>query len=189
MSAEQALKPLSADEFYELSDPPEGGKMELVCGRVLIHMPPGGEHGLIVGRIDRALGNFADHHRLGVVGPETGFRLFEVPDTVRGPDVYFVRADRLIDGRMPKTYYPGYPDLAVEVVSPDDRDRDVDQKLREYLDGGTPRVWLVRPESKTVAVHTPDGLSRTFVDGDVLQSTEAGFTTDGFELPVARIFE
>ncbi len=189
MTAEQALKPLSADEFYELSDPPEGGRMELVCGRVLTYMPVGGEHGLIAGRIDRALGNFADHHHLGIVGPETGFRLFEVPDTVRGPDVYFVRTERLIEGRMPRKYYPGHPDLAVEVVSPDDRDSEVNQKLREYLDGGTPRVWVVRPELKTVAVHTPDGLARTFAEDDVLRSADAGFSVDGFELPVSRIFE
>lgn len=189
MSAEPALKPLSADEFYELPDPPEGGKMELVSGRLVTHMPVGGEHGVIAGRIDRALGNFADQHRLGMVGPETGFRLFEVPDTVRGPDVYFVRVDRLIEGRMPRTYYPGHPDLAVEVVSPDDRDSEVNRKLREYLDGGTPRVWVVRPESKTVAVHTPDGLARTFAGEDVLRSADAGFAVEGFELTISQLFD
>lgn len=187
MTAEQALKPLSADEFYELPDPPEGGKMEFVCGTVVTHVPPGGEHGLIAGKIDRALGNFADENRLGAVGPETGFRLFEVPDTVRGPDVYFVRADRLIEGRMPRSYYPGPPDLAVEVVSPDDRDAEVHQKLREYLDGGTPHVWLVRPDSKTVTVHTPGGLARTFAGEDVLRSADAGFIVHGLELPVSWI--
>ena len=189
MSAEQALKPLSADEFYELPDPPEGGKMELVRGRVVTHMPVGGEHGFVALNIGSELRAFALKHALGVVGVEVGFRLFEVPDTVRAPDAHFVGRDRLIGGRMPRTFYPGYPDLAVEVVSPDDRDSEVDQKLREYLDGGTPRVWLVRPDSRTVAVHTPDGMARTFAADDVLRSADAGFAVDGFELPVSRIFD
>src|SRR5688572_24308012 len=110
MSAEPASRTLTAEEFFRLPDPPEGGKMELVCGRVVTHMPVGGEHGIIALAIGSELRAFATGHSLGQVGVEVGFRLFEVPDTVRAPDAHFVRADRLIDGRMPRSLYPGYPD-------------------------------------------------------------------------------
>lgn len=189
MSTEPAVKTLTADEFYELPQPPEGGKMELVCGRVVTHMPVGGEHGTIAVRIAARLLAFAEARALGNVGAEVGFRLFEVPDTVRAPDAHFVRADRLIDGRMPKSYYPGHPDLAVEVVSPEETDGDVSTKVFEYLHGGTPRVWVVRPDSRTVTVHTPDGLARTHDEHGVLSSADAGFESDGFALPVAGIFD
>ncbi len=148
MTAEPAVALLTADQFYDLSDPPEGGKMELVCGRVVTYMPVGGEHGTFALNIGAELRAFARTHGLGAVGVEVGFRLFEVPDTVRAPDVHFVRGERLIDGRMPRTYYPGPPDLAVEVVSPDDRDSEVSKKLQEYLDGGTPCVWWCGPNRR-----------------------------------------
>ncbi|MEX0784972.1 MAG: Uma2 family endonuclease [Dehalococcoidia bacterium] len=189
MSAEPATKTLTAEEFYQLPDPPEGGKMELVCGRVVTHMPVGGEHGSIALSVGSDLRSFVREHGLGLAGVEVGFRLFEVPDTVRAPDAHFVRADRLFDGRMPKSFYPGYPDLAIEVVSPDDRDTEIQEKVDDYLLGGTPRVWVVRPERQSVTVHTPDGVARTLRGDDTLTSADAGFDVEGFALPVARIFE
>ncbi len=57
------------------------------------------------------------------------------------------------------------PDLALEVVSPSETADEVRDKVHDYLQAGTPLVWVVYPRSKEVVVHTPDGLART-VSGD-----------------------
>ncbi|MBI2765154.1 MAG: Uma2 family endonuclease [Chloroflexi bacterium] len=189
MTAPHATKLLTADEFYALPDPPEGGKMELIRGEVVTHMPAGGPHGDTALAIGAALRAFVHAHRLGRTGVEVGFRLSRDPDTVRAPDVHFVRAERLTDGRMPSAFFPGCPDLAVEVVSPDDTDAEMNKKLGQYLEASTPRVWIVRPEQETVTVHRPGGDAHTYASGDVLTSDDAGFAQPGFELLVSTIFE
>ena len=85
---------LTAEEFYRLPDPPEGGKMELICGKVVIHMPVGGPHGGFAAQICTDLEIFNRKHKIGRVGVEVGFRLAEDPDIVRAPDVHFVRRER-----------------------------------------------------------------------------------------------
>ena len=138
---------LTAEEFYELEESAHGGKMELIRGEVVIHMPVGGPHGSYASRIVSSLLAFVLHHGLGDVGLETGFWLARNPDVVRAPDVHFVRSDRLPDGQfMPPGFFVGAPDLAVEIVSPDDTDRAVAEKLGHYLEAGAMRVWVVRPE-------------------------------------------
>ncbi|MBI2765155.1 MAG: Uma2 family endonuclease [Chloroflexi bacterium] len=189
MTAPHGTKLLTADEFYALPDPPEGGKMELIRGEVVTHMPVGGPHGRIALRVGSRLLAFVDDKRLGDAGVEVGFRLSREPDTVRAPDVHFVRAERLTDGRMPRAFFPGCPDLAVEVVSPDETDAEINKKLKQYVDAGTPRVWIVRPEQETVTVHRQGGDAHTYASGDALTSDDAGFGEPGFELLVSTIFE
>jgi Uma2 family endonuclease len=116
-----------------------------------------------------------------------GFRLFTDRLVVRAPDVAFVENSRLVDA-ADDGFMDGAPTLAVEVISPDDRDVDIDEKVREYLAAGTRRVWLVRPRTKTVAVHTPDGMARTYGVSDVLDSDAAGFEKPGFALRLAELF-
>jgi Uma2 family endonuclease len=89
---------------------------------------------------------------------------------------------------MPPGFFVGPPDLAVEITSPDDTDREVAEKLGHYQAAATPRVWVVRPELKTVTVHRLDGTAKTFRPGDVLTSDEAGFEVEGFELGVTALF-
>jgi Uma2 family endonuclease len=180
---------LTAEEFYHLPEPSHGGKMELIRGEVVTHMPVGGPHGEFAGILIMELGPFCRRHKLGVVGPEVGFILATGPDTVRAPDVHFVRRDRLVDGHMPSAFFVGAPDLAIEVTSPDDTDREVAEKLGHYQAAATPRVWVVRPELKTVTVHRLDGTAKTFRPGDVLTSDDAGFDVEGFELSVAELFD
>jgi len=78
------------------------------------------------------------------------------------------------------------PDLAVEVVSPEDRDSAVSAKVQQYLSAGTGRVWVVRPATQTVTVHRPDGSARTYEMGATLTSEEAGFAVAGFTLGLVR---
>ena len=189
MAAPVATRLLTAEEFYKLPDPPEGGKMELICGEVVTHMAVGGPHGTYVMNIGTEFELFNRQHQLGDIGAEVGFRLAVDPDIVRAPDVHFVRRDRLPDGEnMPPAFFPGYPDLAVEVASPDDTDAEITLKVLQYLSAGTPRVWVVRPLVATVTVHRPDYSARTYRRGETLDSDAAGFAVDGFELQLDVLF-
>ena len=138
MSTESATALLTAEEFYKLPDAPHGGKMELICGRVVTHMPVGAKHGKFAGRVYSRLERFIENNDLGEIGLETGFRLSRNPDTVRAPDVHFVRRGKLPDG-LPDGFYPISPDLAVEVVSPGDTEHELAEKLGQYRDAGVAR--------------------------------------------------
>jgi Uma2 family endonuclease len=179
---------LTADEFFVLPSPREGGKMELVRGKV-VTMPPVGEgHGRLAVRVSVLLERFADENALGPVLVEAGFLIARDPDLVRAPDVSFVAAHRLERDRDRSRYIDGPPTLAVEIVSPWDLDTDVAAKVAEYLAAGTDRVWVVRPRPRTVTVHRPAGDSHAYGLGDTLTSDDAGFAVPGFSLALSDLF-
>lgn len=180
---------LTADEFYRLSDPPHGGKMELVYGKVVVHMPPSGKHGQRALRIGLVLQEFADRSGLACATAETGYLLKSGPDLVRGPDAALVLRSKLPGGDLPEEgYVPVPPDVAVEVVSPNDLQRDVLEKVGEYLDAGVARVWVVYARTRAVVVYAPDELQRVFLEGDALGPNELGVEGVEFSLAVRDIF-
>jgi Uma2 family endonuclease len=183
-----AEKLLTAEEFMRLPESIEGGKMELVEGKVITMCPVGFEHGELAATIYDALKTFVRSHSLGSVVQETGFKLASSPDLVRAPDVSFVLQKRVPVGAARRRFVEGPPDLAVEVVSPGDLDSDVHRKVNEYIAAGAGRVWVVRPEGKTVSVHRPGGTARVFAPGDTLTSDDAGFAADGFALALSELF-
>lgn len=83
---------LSAHEYWLLPD--SGMQRALVRGEVYETMPPGGRHGLIAAVLSMFLRLWAKQGNHGCVGVESGFLLAQTPDTVRGPDVFYIRADR-----------------------------------------------------------------------------------------------
>jgi Uma2 family endonuclease len=182
-----AEKLLTAEEFALLPPDPEGGQMELVDGRVVVTPPAGWQHGRLGGRIYRHLFAFAETHRLGSVVFEAGFSLTGDGRNVRAPDVAFVPEDKAPTD-ADSGYVPGAPSLAVEVVSPSDRSDPIDEKVLAYLAAGSERVWVVRPRTKTVTVHRPNGDSHTYSGNDTLTSADAGFATEGFALSLADLF-
>ena len=155
---------LTAEDLYGM--PEEDERYELVEGRLVVSEPPGWTHGSIAANIAALLLGFVRPRRLGAVVVESGYVLARGPDTVRGPDVSFVRADRVPHADVAHRFYEGAPDLAVEIVSPDDRAREIARKVANYLQAGTRAVWVVYPDLGTVVVHTPDGLSRRHGAGD-----------------------
>jgi Uma2 family endonuclease len=179
---------LTAEEFARMPSPPEGGTLELVRGRVVCVAPPGPEHGEKASDIDFALKSFVRQHRLGAVRVESGYWLAHDPDTQRGPDVSYVSAERLETERLYHGAVDQPPDLAVEVISPNDTDREVAAKVEEYLVAGVRRVWVVRLEIKTVTVYRPGGDAHVYHVGETLTSDDAGFAVDGFALPLAELF-
>lgn len=181
---------MTAEEFYDLPAPPEGGKMELVCGKVVTHMPVSGKHGERQGIIWQSLRTFAIPHNEGRVTVETGFILHEDPDLVRAPDVAFVSMAQLADGELPEDgFVLGPPLLAVEVVSSGDTEKDVLEKVADYLDHGVTRVWAVRAKTRSVVIYYPNGEVKLVPSGGSLTSDDAGFANEGFELPVSSIFD
>jgi Uma2 family endonuclease len=179
---------MTAEEFARLTDPP-GVRTELIRGRVVELPPAKTDHSGIAIEIAFHLRTFVGTNRLGRVTGEGGYLLSRDPDTVRGPDAAFVAASRLPGGRLRRgQYFEGPPDLAVEVISPDDRESDVADKVSVWLDAGARRVWEVRPRTETVTIHTAGDPPRTLGAGDSLTSADAGFPVEGFALPVADIF-
>ncbi|HZT81879.1 MAG TPA: Uma2 family endonuclease, partial [Gemmataceae bacterium] len=77
------------------------------------------------------------------------------------------------------------PDLAVEVVSPNDLACEVEEKLLEYLNANVPLVWVVYPQSRTVHVYHPDGLGRLLREQDELTGENI---LPGFRFPVRDLF-
>lgn len=179
---------LTAEEFFHLPDPIEGGKMELACGKVVTMSPVGRPHSTTARRVDHALTPFVEANALGELHMELGFILSRKPDTVRAPDVAVISAVQLAKAGDWETFFDGAPALAVEVWSPEDRERDVQKKIREYLTAGTSRVWDVRPREQTVTVHRQDGSAIVRRVGDTLDSDDAGLTLPGFELSLTQLF-
>jgi Uma2 family endonuclease len=179
---------LTAEEFAGLPEPRDGGKMELVDGKVVCMTPVGEQHGDGALAIGGPLRAFARRHALGVVGAEVGFRVSQDPDTVLAPDVAFTSIESLDPDRDVSRLIVGAPTLAVEIMSPNDLEQDVSQKVDRYLSAGTARVWVVRPAAQSITVHRPGGDAHTYRLEDTLNSDDAGFTVDGFELALGDIF-
>ena len=154
---------VSAEELERL---PSDQRYELVDGRLVPMTPVGYTHGRIVVRLVSMLDQHVRAHDLGVVLTEVGFKLSKDPDTVRAPDVAFIRRDR-IPKHAPVGFWSGAPDLAIEVLSPDDSPGEVDRKTTEYLRAGTRLVLVVDPEQRTVTSsvsNQPANRARDVVD-------------------------
>jgi Uma2 family endonuclease len=175
---------MTADDLWRL--PNDGMRHELVKG-VLHTMPPAGfEHGAVGINLTLPLGAHVKTNELGVVvAAETGFLIATNPDTVRAPDIGFVRQDRIQAAGIPRSYWPGAPDLAVEVVSPNDTVFEVDDKVQEWLTAGASLVWVVNPRQRTVTVYRPGANPVILTTSDTLDGLQV---VPGFSMPVANIF-
>jgi Uma2 family endonuclease len=148
--------------------------------------PAGFGHGVVAVRIARFLSEFVEENDLGeVLAAETGFKVETNPDLVRAPDASFVRKDR-----VPKTawnkFFPGAPDLAVEVISPDDTKREIAEKVNMWLAHGTTSVWVADPVGMTMSIHRAGKkLARLTVRDEIKEEP----ALPGFVLAVSKIFK
>jgi Uma2 family endonuclease len=164
-----------------------GERHELVKGELITMAPAGFEHGRIANRLQMHLNQYVYVNKLGeVFTAETEFIIRRDPDTVRAPDTGFVSNDRLDQhGRSVQGYYPIAPDLAVEVVSPSDRQDEIDTKIEEWFEGGARAVWVVSPRRKTVTVYnSPTDIKRLTIT-DTLSGDSV---LPGFACPLTDIF-
>lgn len=175
---------LTAEQLLHLPD--DGYRYELVKGELNKMPPAGARHGGIAATIAQVLANYVKSNRLGIVfGAETGFWIQHGPDTVRAPDAAFVANERLPEGGLPAGYFEGAPDLAVEVVSPNDTASEVQAKVEDWLRAGARLVWVVYPESHSVTVFRTWDDVRMLTAEDTLTGDPA---LPGFTCPVQELF-
>jgi len=172
---------MSAEAFFDYQ-PPVGYRAELVDGEVVLMTGAGGRHGMIAAKLCILLGQHVLAHRLGVVfAAETAFVLARTPDTVRCPDVSFISTARIPVGGVTAARIEIAPDLAVEVLSPDDRAIDVEERVATFLRAGTRLVWIVNPKLRTATIHAP-GAAPNVVGEDGL--LDGGDVVPGFACPL-----
>jgi Uma2 family endonuclease len=183
-SLERTETLVTAQELWQLS----GGekKYELVKGELIDMTPPGGTHGTVALNLGALLRGFVKSQNLGVVMVESGYKLASNPDTVRGPDISFLATEKIPAGGLPDGYITGAPDLAAEIVSPNDTASQIQDKVQDYLAHGVQAVWVVYPQQRTVVVHYPDGTARTRHEADTL---EGETVLSGFSCRVNEIFD
>ncbi len=176
---------MTADELARL---PRGrARHELVRGELRTMAPASFPHGNQANELHLSLGVYVRTHRLGkAYSSEIGFRLMSDPDTVRAPDVAFLSTETLAAAGDVQGYFPGSPDLVVEVISPNDLYTEVDEKVGEWLEHGARLVFVVNPRRKTVAVHRPGQPMHTLGLDDVLTAEDV---VPGWTLPVRDLFD
>jgi Uma2 family endonuclease len=174
---------VTAEELWRL--PGDGTRRQLVRGRIVVKPLRGARHGGIVANVGTLIGQWAQRCG-GCAAVSSGYILSRNPDTVRGPDVSYVRAGRVPAAAEGESFWAVAPDLAVEIVSPTDSAEVIREKVRDYLIAGTRLVWVIYPRSREVVAHTPDGLSQTFAAADTLASPDV---LPGFSCKVAELFE
>ena len=178
------LQRSTANELFEMPD--DGFRYELVRGELRKMSPSGSEHGAIIINISFLLARHVRSKKLGVCfGAETGFKIASDPDTVRAPDVAFIRRERIPESGIPKKFWPGAPDLAVEVLSPGDTRREVDEKVEDWLEAGAQAVWVINPKRRGVSVYRPMTDVTHLSEADEL---DGGEVMPGFRCKVAEIF-
>lgn len=175
---------VTATEF--LSHPAAMGSSELVRGAIRVMTPASGAHGVVAGAIFAAINAFVELNQLGVCFPDnTGFLLPGLGDTVRSPDVSFVRAERLPDQGIGPGWVNVAPDLIVEVLSPTETASELEEKLRDYRAAGTRLAWIVDPVARVVSVRSASAAEFWLAESETL---DGGDVLPGFSFPVARVF-
>lgn len=175
---------VTADELLRM--PEDGFRYELVRGALQRMSPASHHHGRIMINITTPLDQHVRANRLGrVYAAETGFKLASDPDTVRGPDVAFVRQERVEAVGNAEGYWLGAPDLAVEVISPNDSYTEVEEKVMEFLAAGTGMVLVVNPRQHTVTVYRALADISILTEDDTIDGEEV---VPGWTLAVQDVF-
>lgn len=170
---------MTVKEFMPLFESGDGW-YELVEGEVIAVSPGMFEHNRVRDRLLHQLMTFLESHKSGTAVAEQPFHLFG--NTVRFPDVAFISAGREIP---PRDFPQGGPDLAIEVISPSNTLREMDQKVSGYFAAGCKRVWVVYPEEREVYIHGLRGVTRRTAE-DLLDEPEL---LPGFSIKVSSLFE
>jgi Uma2 family endonuclease len=179
------VQTMTADALLKMPD--DGFRYELVKGELRRMAPAGHEHGRVAVRFTWRLAQHVEANNLGAVyAAETGFLLSSNPDTVRAPDVAFVSRKRLEKVERKEGYWPGAPDLAVEVISPSDTYTEVEEKAIEWLEAGVLMVLALNPRKRTVTVYRS-------LNDIIILNEEAILDLDeivpGFKVTVKDIFD
>jgi Uma2 family endonuclease len=173
------------DEAF-MALPQDGHRYELVQGELVDMGNSGMEHGWIASILNGLLFDFVRTHKLGVIcDSSTAFAMKS--GNKRSPDVSFIAKARLVGlRRLPKGFFAGSPDLAVEVLSPGNTVEEMHSKLVEYFENDTRLVWVIHPDEQYVLVYHSPSPDRLLTLQDALDGEDV---VPGFSLPVAALFE
>ena len=175
---------VTAAELLEMNE--DHCRYELVRGELRQYPLNDAWHGQMSLHIVVALGSYVKAHNLGkVYVANTGFLIGSDPDHVRAPDIAFVRQERVAATGRRTGYWPGAPDLAVEVISPNDRYTEVEEKVADWLAAGVQLVVLVNPRNRTVTCRRPGQSPVILTEQDTL---EGGDVVPGWQMAVGDIF-
>jgi Uma2 family endonuclease len=173
---------MTADDLLHVRIP--GKRVELIRGVLVVREPAGLRHGRVAANLTRRLANHVEERGLGnMYAAETGFALAREPDTVRGPDIAFIRRERLPDPE-PTGFPELAPDLAVEVLSPGDRPGEVLAKVADWLSAGTRLVWVIDPDRRAARVYRDDGSENILTPEQTLDGEDV---IPGFECRLGEI--
>ena len=154
MAAKSVSHLVTAEELPGISIP--GKSIELVRGVLMVREPPSTHHGCVAARLSYLIADHVYRHGLGAVIQDAGFKIESNPDTVRAPDVAFVSHARV--GEIPSTGFVQFaPDLAAEIVSPNDRTGEVLSKVGQWIDAGARLVWVIDPIRARAFVYRDNG--------------------------------
>ncbi len=171
---------LTEEEFLRLPD--DGRKYELVDGEAK-EVPAGHKHDVIGANLIVRIASYA-RGRGYLAGSQAGFRM--ITGNIRSPDVAFTLKERLPEGKPSEGFEEGAPDLAIEIVSPNEDKTDLLRKIGEYFASGAKQVWLLFPETQTVKVYTDPFEMRTLHADDEITGGEL---LPGFRCLVRELFE
>lgn len=178
------VRTTSAEDLLAMPD--DGFRYELIRGMLKKMTPAEHEHGRIAAIVTASLVQHVTANELGAVyAAETGFKLASNPDHVRAPDVAFIRRERLEQTGEVEGYWAGAPDLAVEVVSPNDRYTDIEDKVFDWLNAGTRMVIVVNPRKRAVTVYCSRADVTVLTVGDTL---DGGDVVPGWKMAVKDMF-
>src|SRR5487761_1855071 len=150
MTTEKTLS--TAEDLLKLPD--DGKLYELLDGELVEMSPPGGTLGKAMAKISQLLLNHVEGPGLGeVLCGDPGIILLRYPDRVRAPDVCFIARERVPAGGISAKYLEVVPDFVIEIVSPDDRASEVQEKIEEWLRAGARLVWAVYPQTRSVVAY------------------------------------
>jgi Uma2 family endonuclease len=177
-------KALTDEQFMAL--PEDDNLYEYVNGELIVVANSGVEHGYLALTLGYFLTGFVRSHRLGVTcDSSTAFKM--KTGNKRSPDLAFIAKERLQGlKRLPKGFFEGAPDLAVEIISPNNTFAEIHNKLVEYFDNGTRLVWVILPDEECVLVYHQPKPSKLLQVEDNLDG-EAVIT--GFQLPLMELFQ
>ena len=175
---------LTADDLLRLHS--EGVRGELIRGVLCRTMSTGELHGKIVTNLVVELGVFVKARQLGTIfASDSGVRLERRPDTVREPDIAFTSVEKLPLDAWNTGYSEVVPDVVIEVASPRDSRRGLNDKAHMWLSHGVRLVWVVQPDTRTIDVYQLNQAVTTLGDQDALDGLDA---LPGFACDVSAVF-
>ena len=176
---------MTAEELLNMPD--DGFRYELIRGKLRKRSLAGQTHGRYTSNISLSLGGHAKANRLGKSYiADTGYILTTDPDHVLAPDFAFISNERLNEIGESDGFAQGAPDVAVEVISPNDRYTEVEEKVEDWLNAGCRAVIIVNPRRQTVNLHRSPTNVTTLTESDTLEISDI---IPGWRMPVEDIFE